>query len=162
MAKRLLAASQSASLAGQVCGAGLAGVVLAQGWITQGLLCAALAYAASAGALALGTRGYEDRARPRPRPEPCPGGPGGDGEPEPVPLRWTPALVGVLVFSVPGSGALQFLNTVLVPLAGTVAPGRPSYYALLNIVTIAGGSWRGCCCRPAASPPGGCSAGPCR
>ncbi|MFF4183038.1 MFS transporter [Streptomyces sp. NPDC001691] len=140
-AGRLLAVSQSASLTGQVFGAGLAGVALAQGWITAGLVCAALAYAASAGSLALGTRGYADRAEPSPgtKESPADGGERTRGERAAVRIRWSPALIGVLVFSVPSSGALQFLNTVLVPLASAVAPEQPSYYALLNIVTIAGG-----------------------
>nr|AGZ93817.1 hypothetical protein [Streptomyces sp. WM6391] len=134
-ARRLLAVSQSASLTGQVFGAGLAGVALAQGWITAALICAALAYAASAGSLSLGTRGYADRAEQQPSTGENPAG-GGRAA---VPIRWSSALIGVLVFSVPSSGALQFLNTILVPLASTVAPEQPSYYALLNIVTIAGG-----------------------
>jgi hypothetical protein len=126
-AKRLLAVSQSASLIGLVLGAGLAGVALAQGWITAGLLCAALAYAASAGSLALGTRGYRDpSSSPGPRASARA-------------LAWNRGLVAVLVFSVPGSGALPFLSTLLVPLARTVSPGHPSYFALLSIATSTGG-----------------------
>ncbi|MGK5628205.1 MFS transporter [Streptomyces sp. URMC 123] len=145
-AKSFLAMSQSASLIGQVFGAGLAGVALAQGWVTASLFCAAAAYAASALSLARGTRGvaarrrgeerrrgaerFGQRAEHRER--------GADG-PGPAPIHWHYGLVAVLVFSVPSSGALQFLNTLLVPLADAVAPGRPSYYALLNIVTVCGG-----------------------
>ncbi|MFI2370230.1 MFS transporter [Streptomyces sp. NPDC018833] len=132
-AKRFLAMSQSASLIGQVLGAGLAGVALAQGWATTGLFCAAAAYAASAGSLTLGTRGYADRVRREARDESV------TTTAQPTPIRWHYGLVAVLVFSVPGSGALQYMNTLLVPLASGVAPHQPSYYALLNIVTICGG-----------------------
>ncbi|TJZ59010.1 MFS transporter [Streptomyces piniterrae] len=135
-AKRLLAASQSASLIGQVIGTGLAGMALAQGWITAGLLCAALSYAASAGSLALGTKGYPGGAAA------SSGGAAEAPSPatrKPQAIRWNRGLVTVLLFSVPSSGALPFLSTLLVPLAKSVSPGQPSYYALLNIVTSAGG-----------------------
>ncbi|MEZ0090330.1 MFS transporter [Streptacidiphilus sp. EB129] len=159
-AAQLLKTSSSVSLIGQVAGAGLAGLVLTQGWIAAGLLCAAVAYAASAGSLALGTRGAEAAE--------CAARDGagvgdyrdeGDGrlaagtavrvaggaEPERAvrggavgKIRWSSALVSVLVFSVPSSGALQFIAILLVPLSRQVAPDQPSYYAILGIVAIGG------------------------
>ncbi|WP_438484867.1 MFS transporter [Streptomyces sp. S186] len=140
-ARRFLAMSSSASQIGQVVGAGLAGVVLAQGWVVGGLLGSALTYAASAVCMVLGTRGVarvintvesapsSGRAAPnRANPERARSS-----------LRWNPRLVAVLVFSVPSSGGLQFMTTLLVPLAALVAPNQPSYYSLLNVVTVCGG-----------------------
>ncbi|KPI15831.1 major facilitator superfamily MFS_1 [Actinobacteria bacterium OK074] len=127
--RSFLASSQSAALIGQITGAGLAGVALAGGWYTASLFGTALAYAASAGALSLGVRGQP--AVPR-REEPVPAGERARG-------RRDPALTAVLVFSVPSSGAREYLNALLVPLAAAVAPGQPSYYALLSIVTTCGG-----------------------
>ncbi|MBB2938607.1 putative MFS family arabinose efflux permease [Amycolatopsis bartoniae] len=128
-AKRVLEVSSSASLIGQVVGAGLAGVFLSANWTAAGLLVSALAYGTGALALTFGLRRPAREEMPEP----------------PVEVKTRAALpagiglVLVLVFSVPSSGALQFLNTLLVPLADDIAHGHPSFYAVLNVVSVAGG-----------------------
>jgi MFS family permease len=138
-AKRFLETSSSASLVGQVAGAGLAGLVLAQGWVVEGLLFAAVAYAASAVCLVLGTSGYAERARIADAEEAAGSGATGGAPPPPRRLQLDPGLVAILVYSTPSSGGLQFLTTLLVPLAAFVAPHQPSFYAVLTIATSCGG-----------------------
>lgn len=124
---RVLQLSSSASLIGTIAGAGLGGLLAACHLIALSLLGAAAAYAASAVAMARGTRGYRpgpERARvaaPTAR------------------LRRDPRLLTVLLFSVPSSGGLQFLATLLVPLAQAIAPGNPAYYAVLDVASVCGG-----------------------
>ncbi|MFB7664060.1 MFS transporter [Kitasatospora sp. NPDC056138] len=130
-ARRLMGLTSSSSLIGQVVGAGLAGLFLAQRWVVGGLLFAAVAYGLSALFMTLGTRGYTE---PGERAEEESGQPEGQ-----TPMRWSFGLVAVLLFSIPSSGGLQFMTTLLVPLADAVAPNQPSFYAVLNIVSIGGG-----------------------
>ncbi|MCW2631945.1 MAG: Major Facilitator Superfamily transporter [Pseudonocardia sp.] len=117
-------------------GAGVAGLLLVENWIVIGLLMAALSYAGSALFMVLATRGYTEDAE---EPAPEAAAAGDTGQAGRRPIHWTAALISVLVFSVPSSGALQFVTTMLVPLAHDIAPQQPTYYAVLNVVSIAGG-----------------------
>jgi Major Facilitator Superfamily len=134
--KRVLEVSSSSLLIGQVVGAGVAGLLLAENWIVIGLVVAALSYAGSALFMVLATRGYTEGAE-EPASEAATGGTGKAGR-RPT-IHWTAALISVLVFSVPSSGALQFVTTMLVPLAHDIAPQEPTYYAVLNVVSTVGG-----------------------
>lgn len=134
--KRVLEVSSSSSLIGQVVGAGVAGLLLAENWIVIGLLMAALSYAGSALFMVLATRGYSEGTQESASEVATTSATGPTSR---RPIHWTAALISVLVFSVPSSGALQFVTTMLVPLAHDLAPQEPTYYAELNVASIVGG-----------------------
>lgn len=133
-AKRTLQLSSSSNLAGQVVGAGAAGLLLNYGLGPVGLLTCGVLYATSAVVLGNAVRNVpveltaaqsavaqsavkETKAK----------------------VRISPALASVLIFSIPSSGALQAVTTLLPPLSEATAPGAPGYYAIVNVITMAGG-----------------------
>lgn len=131
--RQVLQVSSSTSLIGRLAGAATAGVIIDQGPVEAALALAGVAYAASVTAMRRGTRGY------RPRPgvdEARDERPGARGARRLVADR---RLALVLLFSVPSSGALPFLSTLIVPLAHDVAPAHPGYYAALVVVSTVGG-----------------------
>lgn len=130
--RRVLQISSSASLIGIVVGAGIAGVLISRGWTVPSVLLAAAAYVASAVTMTRGTRGY----RPS---DPPPARSGDDVGHAVRSARWDARMVTVLLFSVPSSGALQFVATLLVPLSQAISPGHPGYYAILDVSSIVGG-----------------------
>lgn len=135
-AKKTLQLSSSASLAGQVVGAGGAGLLLSTGLGPAGLLICGAFYAASAFVLRLAVR--NDSARARRKNAEDEETPGTRRSPK-VRSRLSPALVSVLLFSVPSSGSLQALTTLLPSLSEATAPSAPAFYAVMNVTSMAGG-----------------------
>lgn len=141
---RVLQLSSSSSLTGLIIGTAIGGVMASAGLSGPSLLVAAAAYAGSAVTMAYGTRGYrplaprpEAQSAPRRALRPAAGKPTGTRV---VPrVRWDLRIVVVLLFSVPSSGAVQYISTLLVPLSQTVSPGHPAYYAALDIAACCGG-----------------------
>nr|WP_269328331.1 MFS transporter [Kineosporia mesophila] len=137
-ARALVSRGTSLGLAGGLAGGAVAGILLdvaGPAWcfgLTAGLY--ALSIIAVRRSLAPGhpaddqTSGQAARgARPRKKPQPT-----DDAD----------VMVGprtVLAFSVPSSGALPFISTLMVPLAATLAPGRGAYYSALSMVATVGG-----------------------
>lgn len=129
---RVLQVSSSSSLIGLVTGTGIGGVMASAGLSGPSLLLASAAYVGGAAIIARGTRGY--------RPSAGQYAAQGAGAAQPTRrLLGDLRIAVILVFSVPSSGGLQYLSTLLVPLSQTISPGNPTYYAVLDIAASCGG-----------------------
>lgn len=130
--RRVLQLSSSFSLMGIVIGAGVSGVMVSQGWAVPSLVLAAASYVASSVTMTLRTRTYRPSAATATAHSPRVGemlrG-----------ARWDLRMLTVMVFSVPSSGALQFVSTLLLPLSQAISPGHPTYYAVLDVTSVCGG-----------------------
>lgn len=133
---RVLQLSSSSSLIGLIAGTAIGGVMASAGLSGPSMLVAAASYTVSAIVMARGTRGYRPAATAPVTPGPAGKQAAGRAIRR---ARWDLRFVVVLLFSVPSSGGLQYLSTLLVPLSQAISPGHPAYYAVLDIASGCGG-----------------------
>lgn len=133
-ARNLVSRGTSMGLAGGLAGGAMAGVLLDSGGPAWCFVLTAVLYALSLAAVRHSCGPEETVAEAPGLPErPAERKDAGRAE-GPGPGRWT-----VLLFSVPSSGALPFISTLMVPLAAAVAPGSGAYYSVLSMAATIGG-----------------------
>lgn len=134
-ARHVLERATSLGLVGGLVGGGLGGLLLelgSAGWL---FALAALMYVVSLWAIRFTLREGVDPQRVDPAPAKA------------SPAETSSGLTGsnrrllwlVLVFSVPSSGALPYISTLMVPFSDVIAPGAGAFYAALTIATTLGG-----------------------
>ncbi|MCX4789024.1 hypothetical protein OG369_23420 [Streptomyces sp. NBC_01221] len=142
-AVRLLARSSALSLVGALIGGGASGLLLDTTAADSCFAVAALLYLLSLVAVRLVTaappavREVPDSASPPAAPAARTVARAETPRAEPADPAGRTRLI--LLYSIPSSGALPFISTLMVPLAQSVAPGSGSFYSVLTVTTAFGG-----------------------